>query len=67
MSRSQLEDRINYCKRELDWLLSVQTNCHNCDSLKYKSSHCMKYDQDVPADYMVRNDCPDWQFNDVPF
>lgn len=67
MSRLQLEDRINYCKRELQWLLSVQTNCQNCDHLKYQSAHCMKFKQNIPPDFMANNDCPEWSFNDVPF
>jgi hypothetical protein len=66
MSRASLEDRICYCRRELADLEAMQTNCSTCERKKYNSSECMKHGY-IPAEFAVRTDCPDWEFNLLPF
>jgi len=67
MSRAQLEDRINFCKRELDYLMALKPSCNNCENIRYKTAFCNKFQQEVPAEYLHGNDCPEWSFDDVPF
>ena len=66
MSRAQLEDRINYCRRELKWLESLKPTCHNCEHKKYQANECHKFGP-VPDDFINSEECPDWSFFDVPF
>ena len=66
MSRQSLEDRILWCKRELVQLEQMQTNCHTCERKKYKRNECMKHGE-VPFQFLENTDCPDWEFNSIPF
>ena len=66
MSRKQLEDRLLWCKRELAELEAMATNCNSCENKKYGQNECMKHGP-VPAEFVVRTDCPDWEFQSIPF
>jgi hypothetical protein len=66
MSRAALEDRICYCKRELAELEQTKTDCFSCDRRKYGKNECMKYGA-IPSEFMSRTDCPDWEYNSIPF
>lgn len=66
MSRASLEDRISYCKRELASLEAITTTCHHCERKRYQENVCHKFGP-VPVEFMNRTDCPDWEFNSIPF
>lgn len=66
MSRAQLEDRILLCKRELAELEAMKTNCHSCGKKKYLRNECLKHGL-IPMEFMDREDCPDWEFEMMPF
>jgi hypothetical protein len=66
MSRAALDDRISYCRRELAELEKTQTNCFSCDRKKYEINECMKYGP-VAVEFLARTDCPDWEFQSIPF
>ena len=66
MSRATLEDKICYCKRELASLEATITNCHSCDRKRYNLNECMKHGH-VPVQFLESTDCPDWEFNSIPF
>lgn len=66
MSRLQLEDRICYCQRELESLQTMKTNCLSCGNKKYNKNECLKYGV-IPVEFLLRDDCPDWQFELIPF
>lgn len=66
MSRVELDDRISYCKRELAELESLKTNCLSCDNKKYNRNECVKHGA-IPGEYVLREDCPDWKFQSIPF
>jgi hypothetical protein len=66
MSRASLEDRICYCRRELADLEATKTNCHSCDRKRYNLNECMKHGP-VPVEFLENTDCPDWEFNSIPF
>ena len=66
MSRLQLEDRILWCKRELAELEQTKTDCHSCDRKKYKINECKKHGT-IPVQFLDNTDCPDWEFQSIPF
>ena len=66
MSRQQLEDEIHYQRRYLKSLEETKTDCHHCAKLRYKTTECMKHGA-VPVEFMARSDCPDWEYQTVPF
>lgn len=66
MSRKQLEDEILYQRRYLNELENTVTNCLSCGRMKYDKSACMKHGP-VPGDFQARTDCPDWEFEAIPF
>lgn len=65
MTRLDLQDRLNYCRRELDFLTNVQTGCDRCDHFNGDTKTCKTFGP-VPADFIAQG-CDDWEFNDVPF
>lgn len=66
MSRAALEDRICYLKRELKELEETETNCLSCDRRRHNTNHCVLHGE-IPSEYTVRTDCPDWELQLVPF
>jgi hypothetical protein len=66
MSRHSLEDRILWCKRELQALEATVTNCESCNHKKYARPECIKHGP-VPFEFLSRTDCPDWEFSEIPF
>lgn len=65
MTRTELEDRIGYCQRELDHLKSLHTNCTTCDIFIQQTSTCQRFGV-VPADF-IHQGCDAWRYDDPPF
>ena len=65
MNRTELQDRLNYCKRELDMLENVTPNCMRCLMKDATAPVCQKYGP-IPAEFLVIG-CDAWEFDDVPF
>lgn len=65
LTRAGIEDRICYCRRELQALERVRADmgCRTC--WNFDGRECKTYGQ-VPADFIPKG-CDDWEFNDVPF
>ena len=51
MNRNEFTDRINYCKRELDWLIAQPTNCTTCAQFVSDAKVCDRYGP-VPAEFI---------------
>ncbi len=66
MSRKQLEDEILYQIRHLNELKAIKTNCYSCGRKKYEGNVCMLHGQ-IPPGFMTNEDCPDWEFELIPF
>lgn len=66
MSREALDDRISYCRRELAQLEQTRTTCQTCGNRRYNKNECMKHGP-VPVQFMAQEDCPDWEFELIPF
>lgn len=64
MTRLEFEDRLAYCKREYEFLQTVQTNCTRCQHYSI-GAVCAKHGQ-IPPDF-VQQGCDEWEFDDVPF
>ncbi len=65
MTRNELTDRINYCRRELESLSALKTNCTTCDIFSQSSKRCGRFGE-VPQDF-VEQGCDGWQYNEPPF
>lgn len=66
MNRAELQDRIDHCRRELQWLADVKTDCTRCSQYDEKGNHCNQYKADVPANFIMHG-CEFWDFDEVPF
>ena len=64
MNRTELDDRISYCRRELQNLEGIPTNCTRCTHYRH-ANECAKYGP-IPAEFVARG-CDEWEFDDVPF
>ena len=65
MNRNDLIDRINYCRRELDVLQAMKTDCTTCDIFRSTTSTCGRFGE-VPADF-IEQGCDGWIYNEPPF
>ena len=65
MTRTELADRIGYCRKELTGLEAIVTGCQSCQELQ--DGACRLYGP-VPADFMAKG-CDDWVISDeiIPF
>ena len=66
MNRTEFEDRMHACRRELEALQAVHADmgCRTC--WHYAAPTCGLYKSPVPAEF-VPNGCDQWDYNDVPF
>lgn len=65
MNRNEHQDRIDYCKRELEWLLATPTNCTTCTQFVSDPKVCKRFGP-VPDEF-INQGCNEWEFDDVPF
>lgn len=65
MNRAEFQERVNYCKRELDFLMAVEAGCNRCAKFSSSSKKCADFGE-VPADFIAIG-CDNWIFDDVPF
>lgn len=65
MTRNEFEDRLNYCRRELVFLLEQKINCTTCSLFVRDAKVCQRFGQ-VPDDFIEKG-CDEWDFDDVPF
>ena len=65
MTRTELADRIGYCRKELTGLEAIVTECRSCHELQ--DGACRHYGP-VPTDFMAKG-CDDWIMSDeiIPF
>lgn len=65
MTRTEVEDRLMYCKREHDMLAAVHADmgCRKC--WHYAAPVCKKHGP-VPTEF-VEKGCDEWDYNDCPF
>lgn len=64
MKRTELQDRIGYCRRELEMLEKVKTDCTRC-SHNDQHGACRKWGP-IPQEFMAVG-CDEWEFDEVPF
>jgi len=65
VNRREFQDHIDYCKRELDWLLAQPTNCTTCAQFDRDVQVCKCFGQ-VPVEFVMQG-CDEWDFDEVPF
>jgi dephospho-CoA kinase len=65
MTRLELADKTLNCRRELQWLENIETNCVTCEYKETGSDMCKKFGA-IPADF-IQQGCAEWSFDDVPF
>ena len=67
MTRTELQERIDYCQRELAWLQGVQidANCTRCQHKDITTPGCSKYGP-IPPEFLLQG-CAEWDFDEVPF
>lgn len=64
MTRTELDDRISYCRRELQTLEAIATNCTRCEHYRHANA-CAKYGP-IPPEFVAQG-CDEWTFDDIPF
>lgn len=67
MNRSQLSGQIAALEQDLKRLRSVTTNCQHCDWKAWSRPFCNKHNAEIPAEFMHTENCPDWEFDQIPF
>lgn len=65
MNRTEFQDRISYCRRELEWLQGIPMNCTTCEHKELGKTWCKKYGA-IPDEF-VQIGCDEWVFDEVPF
>lgn len=65
MNRNEHQERIDFCKRELEWLIKQPTNCTTCTLFDGTATVCKRFGP-VPAEFIAQG-CDEWDFDDVPF
>lgn len=65
MNRLEFTDRLNYCRREVEFLASVSAGCAACQRFNGDAQVCETFGP-VPADFIAVG-CADWEFDEVPF
>lgn len=63
MNRNEFQDRLNYCRRELQWLEAQSCDCSTC---AMRTDNICKTYGPIPAEFMAQG-CDEWVFDDVPF
>ena len=65
MTRNEFTDKLNYCRREYEFLAAVKPGCHDCHQFNRDQQTCKTYGP-VPSEH-VETGCDDWEFLDTPF
>lgn len=65
MTRTELDDKISYCKRELKYLEQIKPNCFTCEKRSQVSNICAIHGP-IPDEFL-KEGCDSWVFDDVPF
>ena len=65
MNRREFADRIDYCRRELEWLQAQPANCTTCTQFTAATQTCKRFGP-VPA-HFVQQGCEEWEFDETPF
>lgn len=67
MNRNGLTDMILDIKKAMAFYEGVETMCFNCTKFSDANKACSAYGP-IPPEYLtMHNECPDWEFDDVPF
>jgi hypothetical protein len=65
MNRLEFQDRLNFCRRELEALQAVQIGCRSCAQFDALGRACKKYGA-VPEGFIAQG-CDEWEYDDIPF
>lgn len=65
MNRRKYQDRIDYCRRELEWLMAQPINCTTCAQFDRDAKVCKSFGP-VPDDFVAKG-CDEWDFDEIPF
>jgi hypothetical protein len=66
LTAADLESTRKTLREALARAEAVKTNCASCQH--FALDRCNKHNADVPVEFQqVEGQCPDWQFDGVPF
>jgi hypothetical protein len=65
MNRLEFQDRLNFCRRELEALAAVRIGCGTCARFENTNRACKKFGP-VPAGFSGQ-ECEEWDYDDIPF
>ena len=67
LNKEKFAEHVLREAKSLALLQQTQPTCFTCCNKSFDKVFCIKYSAEIPLDFANSTQCPDWEFDDIPW